>query len=348
LTFINGWKTGDMKVALRAHKQTQEVHMTLQRRTILKRAGIAAALLTLGHASHAQSAAAIRRPSVYGPIGLELEGRFAGWVDSFMGGDLIAEVLAGPTDPTGVTKKHVANIAVNDIVLTAGNWMSSAFYEWIRETLARGTPRRSGAILTFDNQFRPVARLEFGNATLKEVSFPALDASSREAAYFTVRIAPEQLRTVAPNATVPASPAKGRSSWHLSNFHVSVDNVDTSSVAAIEALTFTQTITTDFRGRVVSVAFTEPDLAMTQAGAGTFGPWVDDFFVQGNHLDRDERSGSLTLLGPNLMDVLFTLTFSHLGIVRVGTTSPAKAGEPMATRAQLYMEDMQFDFKPTW
>jgi hypothetical protein len=48
------------------------------------------------------------------------------------------------------------------------------------------------------------------------------------------------------------------------------------------------------------------------------------------------------------MDALFTLNFSHLGILRVGPASPAKAGEPMATRVQLYMEDMQFDFKPTW
>jgi hypothetical protein len=337
-----------MKVTLRANKQTQEVHMTLQRRTILKHAGITAALLTLGHASHAQAATAIRRPSVYGPVGLELEGRFAGWVDSFTGGDFVADVVSELADPTGMRKKHVTNFGASDIILSVGNWMSSAFYEWISDTLARGTPRRSGAILTFDNQFRPVGRLEFEYATLKEVSFPALDASSRDAAHFTVRIVPERFRTVAPTATVPAPPAKGRSPWLLSNFHVGVDNVDTSSVATVEALTFTRTITSDIFGHGVSVAFNEPDLALTQPGPGTFGPWADDFFVQGNRLDRDERSGSLALLGPNLMDALFTLNFSHIGILRIGAASPAKAGEPMATRVQLYVEDMQFDFKSTW
>jgi len=37
-----------------------------------------------------------------------------------------------------------------------------------------------------------------------------------------------------------------------------------------------------------------------------------------------------------------------LGIRGAGPAAPEKAGALMATRVQLYMEDMQFDFKPTW
>jgi hypothetical protein len=321
--------------------------MTLKRRTILKHAGMTAAVIAFGRAGQAQSAVT-RRPSVYGPVGLEIEGAFAGWVDSYIGGDFVADVVLEAAGPTGVRKKHVANVAVRDIVLGVGNWMGSAFYQWIRDTLARGTATRNGAILSFDSQLRPIGRLEFGFATLKEVTFPALDASSREAARFTVRIATEQARMVMATAAAPGLPAKNRSPALVSNFRVDVENVDTSNVSAIEALTLTQTITTDLRGNVVSTELTEPDLALIQPGVGTFGPWADDFLVQGNRLDGNEKSGSLTLLGPNLMDTLFTLSFSHLGIVGVGPAAAEKGGAPMETRVQMYMEDMQFDFRPTW
>jgi hypothetical protein len=323
--------------------------MTLHRRTILQQAAVAAATLAFGSTGQAESAAGVRRPAAYGPIGLELEGSFAGWVDSFQGGDWAVEVITDPPGTTlGVRKKHVANFGVSDIVLTVGHWMSSAFYQWLQETLARGAPRRSGAILTFDNFLRPIGRLEFGYALLKEVGFPALDAASREPAHFTVRIAPEQVRRVAATAAAPGLSSKGRSHWLVSNFRVAVDAVDTSSVSAIDALTVAQTLTTDFRGNVVVEAVTEPDLAITQPGAGTFGPWVDDFLVQGNRLDSNEKSGSLTLLAPNLKDTLFTLSFSHLGVAGYGPNAPEQAGAPMATRTQLYTEDLQFDFTPTW
>jgi hypothetical protein len=153
---------------------------------------------------------------------------------------------------------------------------------------------------------------------------------------------------VAPTAAAPGLSGKGRAPWLVSNFRVEVDAVDTFNVASIDALTVTQTITTDPRGGVVNVSITEPDLALTQPGAGTFAPWVDDFLVQGNRLDANEKSGMLTLLAPNFKDMLFTLSFSHLGVVGLVPTVPAQAGAQMATRVQLYMEDMQFDFKPTW
>ena len=320
--------------------------MTFQRRTVLQQAAIAAATLTFGRIAHAQ----VRRSNVYGRIGLELDGVFAGWVDSFQGGDLVAEVVVEAADGAGVHKKHVANVATNDIVLTVGNWMSSAFYQWIQDTLSRRVPRRNGAILMFDTQLRLIGRLEFRRATLKEVDFPALDAASTDAAHFTVRIAPEATRMVkGDGSTAPSLSSTGRLAWRASNYRIALDGVDTSSVSAIDGLAFGQSITTDVRGQLVEVDFQESDLLITQPGTGTLGPWIDDFLVQGNRLDANERSGSLTLLAPNLTDALFTLGFRHLGIVgRVPNDPAAQTGNPIFTRVQLYMEDMQFNFTPTW
>jgi len=187
----------------------------------------------------------------------------------------------------------------------------------------------------------------FFNASLKEIDFPALDAASHDAGLFTVTIQTEQIRPSAPTAAAPTS-TKPRSPWRVSNFRVAVDAVDTSTVSTIDALAVKQTITRDFRGGIVEVAVTDPDLVMTQPGAGTFAPWANDFLVQGNHLDANERSGSLTMLAPNLKDELFTLSFGHLGVVGLGSAGPEQAGAPIATRVQLYMEDLQFSFTPTW
>jgi hypothetical protein len=71
-----------------------------------------------------------------------------------------------------------------------GTGMSSAFYEWLKDSMAGPRKPKSLALigLTFDR--RIIHRLEFDCAVISEISFPALDAASKDSAYLTVKLAP--------------------------------------------------------------------------------------------------------------------------------------------------------------
>ena len=66
--------------------------------------------------------------------------------------------------------------------------MSKAFYEWIKACFDHKHSRNDGAIITADYDYKEVTRLNFFNALITEVGFPALDAASKDAAKMTHQV----------------------------------------------------------------------------------------------------------------------------------------------------------------
>ena len=71
--------------------------------------------------------------------------------------------------------------------------------------------------------------------------------------------------------------------------------------------------------------------------------------IKGNNGDDKEKGGTLEYLTPNLQEVLFTLTFQHLGIFKL-TPEKVESGSENIRRlkAEMYCEDIQFDYKSSW
>jgi len=161
--------------------------------------------------------------------GLELDGAGAGWVQSATGGNATSDVIEEKVGTDHVVKKHLAGVKYEDIVIDCGAGMSKSFYSWISDTFDFKFARKDGSLVTTDYNFNEVSRLNFFHALIREIAFPKLDASSKDAAKLTVKFAPEYTRFATGSGKAPSLQKHDSSvqkKWLPSNFRLTIDGVD--------------------------------------------------------------------------------------------------------------------------
>src|SRR5205085_12259577 len=88
---------------------------------------------------------------------------------------------------------------------------------------------KDGAIVTADAGFNEVARLSFFKALLTEIDFPALDASSKDAAKMTIKLQPETTRiqkATGSSTSVRQSTSAPQKKWLAAKFRLNIDGLD--------------------------------------------------------------------------------------------------------------------------
>ena len=292
-----------------------------------------------------------------GAIALELNGTFAGWLDTVSGGAAVGRVVA----ERGGRKKQLAGLRYEDITVQCGPGMSDAFYQWIQESLA-GSARRSGAIVLLDFNFAQRVRMDFTDAVIGELTMPALDAASKDAAQMTLKISPGSVTYKKGDGSKPPYPGVGTRAvpkWLASYFRLQIDGLDTATarVSKIGALTFRRPHPEerdgdrdrdDRHGRGRDGALEVPDLlfSVIAVDGDAVLAWEHDFLIAGNDGDDRERSGTLQYLTPDLSKAIFTLTFSHLGVFRVGP-SPVDSSQDSIQTLDVGLYCEQIDFSHT-
>jgi phage tail-like protein len=305
-----------------------------------------------------------KRAYVSGKFALELDNASAGWLFSAEGGNASSDVVVEKLGPDHVQRKHIAGVKYEDIVLTFGTGMSKGLYNWIKGSFDHKYERHNGAIVgaTFDH--KEMSRLTFQNALIEEISFPALDASSKDAARMTLKFSPEVTRMTTTFGGGP--PIHGKfpintsvqKQWLPSNFRLRIDGLEApcSRVNKIDALVIKQKNTEnavgELRDYVREPVYLEiPNLVITfpESHAEDFYKWHEDFVIKGNNGDDKEKNGTLEYLNPSLDKVLFVLSFKHLGIFRL-TAEKSESGVETLRRvkAEMYCEEMTFDYKEAW
>lgn len=318
---------------------------------------VVAAALAVAWPSPAPAAVAVdpRSLATSRPI-LELDGAMIGFLKSAEGGNAFSDVVTEPAGPNLVAKKHLAGVKYEDISLNVGTGMGPSLYQWIKDTLARKPPRKNGAVVTTNAQMSETGRTAFYNALITEVTLPALDAGSKDAAYITVNITPEYTRPMpSPGAKTSAPPSpKTEKIWLPANFRLRIDGLDAAAARAIriEAIGFRQKPATSSVGESRDYA-REPGrleisnivVTMPASYAKPFQDWYVDFVIKGNNGDNREKNGTIEYMSPTLKETYFTLTLKHLGIFKLSPVK-AEAGALPRVRAEMYCEDMSFDFQP--
>jgi len=298
------------------------------------------------------------RGYIAGKYGVELDGIMAGWVSSAEGGHATSDVVNEKVGADHIIKKHIAGVKYEDISISCGTGMSQKFYEWIKASFDHNYTRKNGAIITADYNYKELARLNFFNALITEIGFPALDASSKDAAKMALKITPEYTRIATSSGPsiaggTFANDAAKQKKWLPSNFKLVIDKLDCTRVNKIEAIVVKQKVidnpTGELRDYEREPAHLEiPNLVVTLAESHSkeFYDWHQSFVIQGNNGDDQEKGGSLTYLTPDLKTELFTITFDHLGIFKL-TPEKVEAGSENIRRvkAELYCENMAFTYK---
>jgi hypothetical protein len=208
--------------------------------------------------------------------------------------------------------------------------------------------RKNGAIIACDYNYKELSRLEFNNALMTEVAFPALDAASKDAAKMTIKISPEVTRmktSAAGGAVLRAKDSAIQKKWLPANFRLKIDRLDCSRVDTIDAITIKQKVG---RGGVYLMGSPNPEtspmvITLPEAQAKPFYEWHQASLNMRN-APANKRAGQLDYLSEDMRE-LFSLRFADLALANVAPDRPQRGIENIRrVKAEMYYERMQLSF----
>jgi hypothetical protein len=337
---------------------------SLSRRDLFHTAGVVAggaALLGLpkfigNWMSEAEAAMPKRSATSLGHLALELEGQPASLLESVEGGHAFTEVRLEPPGTDLIQRKRPGPVRFEDIVIQVplgGN--PKSLTNWMMETLTKGPIPRNGAILYADFNNTEIRRLEFFNALLTEVSFPALDGASKDAASITLRITPQTTHVSEGKGKALQAPGNKSKPALRSNFRFNVQGLENACkrIAQVGSIVGKRPMAKVAAGQE---KFRQPgsgfsgvldcstiSLTLPVADAGPFYAWFDDVALKGN--PAGERAGLLEWLSRDLNTVMGSLLFGGLGIVRiVHDSTEANSDKIQTIHLEMYCETITPNF----
>jgi hypothetical protein len=292
-------------------------------------------------------APASSRTFTAGNFVLELNGSVAGTLKSVDGGNIRGEVVV---QSPALVNKHIGGVRYEQFEIQTGLDMAPMFQDWIAGTLRRQAPRRDGAVIAGNFDFKAISRRTFTEALITEVGFPTLDSASKEPAYLTVKFAPGSIRQdQAAGEDLKSALGTKSKNWLSSNFAFKLDGLPTGRVSKIEAFTVKQGIASAPVGseriaEIVPTAVELPNLKVTFSAtdAEPWRHWFEDFVIKGNNGQDRERGGSIVFLGPNLRDELGSIDLLNVGIVSLSQDAAEAGADRVASvTVELYVEQME-------
>jgi hypothetical protein len=285
-----------------------------------------------------------KRAYVAGRYALILDGTACAWIESFEGGNATAGVIS---EQGNLPKKHLGQVQYEPIKLAFQYPLPKPVQDWINDALSAKGTRKNGAIVSCDFQMKSKEMLEFNQGLIESVTFPTLDASSKELQPVIVTILPEFTRKGSPpaNLNFPAN-----SKAVVPAFTVAIDGLECRRVNRVDSLTIKVTVNQQNVGEARDYAKTPgrveiSNLALELAETDSAGwkTWHDDFVVKGNCDDSKEKSGTIELSHLNSKSTLCRLKFSGLGIRRLAPAPVNTAESARKIAAEMYCERLELE-----
>lgn len=319
--------------------------------------GIAVAVGGLGDDRTVGAISADKRSYVTKRWAVELNGVDVGVVRNVEGCGVGANVVKEQADPSGVIRKHISNPVYDACVIQIGNDMSKELFDWISAMLNRQQSAKNLSIIAADYDYKERSRTNLTNAFLTKVKFPALDGSSKDAAYLELTIQPEVAQTLkGSGASVKGGTvsAKASKAWLASNFRLKLGGAELPRTRRISAFEVTQELVDDSSGisKLASKApgtlqLSDLSFAVSVADSAVVDQWFDDFVIKGNNAATYERSATIEYLTPSMKDVVATLSLDGLGIYKVSDESGLVGKDSVATKTyHVYVEQASFALGP--
>ena len=166
----------------------------------------------------------------------------------------------------------------------------------------------------------------------------------------TVKFARELTEDTAGSGSLPKASATKQKQWLQSNFRLEIKGLPTAKINKIDAITIKQTAVTDdigdqrdYQKEPGKLEF--PNLAFTlpETDAQQWYDWFEDFVLQGNSGDEDEKTAQLTYLGSSLTEQLARLDFFNVGIFKISTDkAEANSDQIKRVKVEQYVERIEF------
>lgn len=260
------------------------------------------------------------------------------------GGHVEGEVVTIRDGVTQQTSKSISRIRFTPFTVRVAAPVGKLLAEWTRACADLKPVRKSGFLAAVDLNGKIKAYRHFRDALLEEITVPAMDGSSKDAAVFALTIQPETITYAdGDNAAVPSSPPQ--KPWLSSNFRFKLGDLPCNRVAKVEAFTIRQEIFESASGtsrvstkQPAGVDFPNLKVTFSAADVGPWQDWFNDLVITGN--TGKELKGSLEFLGADMNTVVGGIDFLRVGIFALHEEK--STGQDAVARyvAELYAEKM--------
>lgn len=268
---------------------------------------------------------------------MRLDGGGVTFLEKVEGGWISAPVVTEHRGSLSYDKKHIGQPQYEDITLQIGWTMSQDLFDWIAASWRPRAPRQDGTILLCDSNLTIQSERRFAQALIQEIAFPALDGSSKEAGYLSVRFSSESIATEkGSGGLVLDSPGKQKL-WRASKFRLEIEGLESDPVSRIDPFKLERALTSK-DGRIV---YPNLRVSLVRAGAQSWIDWYEDFVITGKDGEYYEREGAIQFLTPDLKAELARISLHNLGIFRL-TDEAERRDQASCLRAELYCEWMEF------
>ena len=276
---------------------------------------------------------------------------FLGFIKKVSGGTAKAEVATHNLGPAQIQKKHISTINFEPITFECGLGMAKGCYEWIQQSFDQQNASKSGEIHACNQKGESMAVREYRDAHISEVSMPALDGASKEPAYMTIKLAPEEIKYLpGTGQKIEGTIAPATKKWLCSNFRFELGSLPTARVAKIDSWKWEAKVIKDEVGQfriptkhVSSVVVPNITLYISTADIAPWQDWHRSFLIEGECTEADELTGAITFLAPNLSDELGRVELQNVGMVSLENEGFEANKEGVSRfKVELYVEQMRF------
>jgi hypothetical protein len=236
------------------------------------------------------------------------------------------------------------------VTINIGMSMGKGLYEWIKASLDETHLRKNGYVVAADYNYKAKSYRHFRDALITEITIPALDGSSKDTSFFTIKFAPEEISYQAgDDADIKGVVNTKQKKWLTSNFRLRLGDLPCGRVSKIDSFTIKQGITQDhFDSQRISTKKEPTGLEISNLkvtfSASDVKPWAtffDDSVSKGQHA---ELSGAIEFLDSSLKEVLGSVDLFQVGISSLAEDKgEANKDSIKRATAELYVERMMLN-----
>ena len=236
------------------------------------------------------------------------------------------------------------------VTINIGMSMGKGLYEWIKASLDETHLRKNGYVVAADYNYKAKSYRHFRDALITEITIPALDGSSKDTSFFTIKFAPEEISYQAgDDADIKGVVNTKQKKWLTSNFRLRLGDLPCGRVSKIDSFTIKQGITQDHFDSQRSSTKKEPtgleisNLKVTFS-ASDVKPWATFFDDSVSKRQHAELSGAIEFLDPSLKEVLGSVDLFQVGISSLAEDKgEANKDSIKRATAELYVERMMLN-----
>jgi|SRR5688572_18309500 len=285
-----------------------------------------------------------------GHFALDIMGGHAGSLKKFDGLQMEADIVTNDLGPENIQKKHVANVRWTPATATVGIGMGKEMSAIVQQALNAQQKPFDGALHVADLNYKTQWSLDFTGAIMTSVTFPKMDGSSKEAAYFDLEWEAESVRWLQGDNSDIRRPVAAQKAWLRSNFRFEMGGLPCNRVATIDSFTWKCAVVRDPMGAPTKrrAKVTVPNISV-EVSMADYDEWFQaakKWFVDGGHEESDEMSGAIVFLAPDMRTEIGRVSLKNCGFAKFAHGAFEANSEKVARfSCELYVEDMELTIK---